>query len=131
MSWLRRLLERAKLPKQLLSIVVVAMCAVIFGGALFCILNWETVSRVSAQAAAMGRSFAFELGLSPLSMQTYSGTFFVSLMLLMMAGGLVLIHDGASKPREPRDALIVTLVGLTLLIIGLVGWWWIALRIFT
>ncbi|RLF09569.1 MAG: hypothetical protein DRJ69_04420 [Thermoprotei archaeon] len=131
MSWLRRLLERAKLPKQLLSIVVVAMCAVIFGGALFCILNWETVSRVSAQAAAMGKSFAFEIGLSPLSMQTYSEAFFVSLMLLMITGGLVLIHDGASKPREPRDALIVTLMGLTLLIMGLAGWWWLALRILT
>jgi len=131
MSWLERLLEKAKVPRQLLPVVVVVICAAIFGGVLFCVFNWEAVSRVSAQAAALGRSFAFELGLSPLSMQTYSGTFFVSLMLLMMAGGLVLIHDGASKPREPRDALIVTLVGLTLLIIGLVGWWWITLRIFT
>jgi glycerol uptake facilitator-like aquaporin len=124
-------LRRVKPPQQLLAALVVLACAAMFGGALFCVFNWDDVARVSERAARVGRAFAFELGISPLSGQTLSEAFFVTLILLLTVGGLALMYDGAAKPREAREALTLFLIGFTLLIIGLAGWWWLAFRILT
>jgi len=125
-----RLLRKIKPPEQLTALMLVVVCVAIFSGGLFCVFNWRMVSQISAQASALGRSFAFELGVSPLSSQTLSEAFFTSLLLLLTFSGLVLIYDSASKPRETRDSSIIAAVGLLLLIVGLVGWWWLAYRIF-
>ena len=102
-----------------------------FGGALFCIFNWGDVARVSELTARAGRTFAFEVGVHPLSGQTLSEAFFVTLILLLTVGGLALVYDGAAKPREAREALMLLLIGFMLLIMGLSGWWWLAFRILT
>lgn len=125
MEWLRRGLKHiGRVLGQAVAILAVLLGAAIFGGALFCLFEWEKVSSISAQAFALGRLFAFELGLSPFSYQTFNEALFVSFSLLSMSSGLILIYEGASKPREAGDALIIAIVGLLLLLMGSVclGW---------
>ncbi|RLF12449.1 MAG: hypothetical protein DRJ98_00725 [Thermoprotei archaeon] len=125
-----RRVKKIKIPSQLLPILVIIWCIILVSGFLFCVINWESVSFVSAQAAAAGRTFAFELGLSPLSAQTFYEAFFLAIMFTLTFLGLLIVHDSASKPRDEKSALIVSLIGLLLLLAGLTGFWWIALRVF-
>ncbi|MCX8204264.1 MAG: hypothetical protein N3H31_01210 [Candidatus Nezhaarchaeota archaeon] len=116
---------------QAVALIAMLLGASIFGGVLFCLFEWEKVSQISAQAFAIGKLFAFEIGLSPLSHQTFNEAFFVTFSLASMASGLLLLYEGSSKPRETRDALTITIAGLLLFIIGSICLWWLTHRIFS
>lgn len=132
MSYFKRRFKRLEgMLSQTVALIVTLLVTSIFGGVLFCLFEWERVSRISAQVSALGRLFAFEVGLSPLSHQTINEALFVSFSLISMAGGLILLHEGASKPREARDALTIAIVGLLLLLIGSTCLGWLVHRIFS
>ncbi|MEM4699343.1 MAG: hypothetical protein QXT74_00095 [Candidatus Nezhaarchaeales archaeon] len=127
----RRLRSLRGIFGQAIAIMAMLLAASIFGGIFFCLFEWERVSRVSAQVSALGKLFAFEIGLSPLSHQTFNEAFFVSFSLISIAGGLILLYESASKPRESKDALTITIVGLLLLLGGSICLGWLVHRIFS
>lgn len=122
-------LLKLKLPQWIINLAIIVFSTVIASGYLFCIVNWRFVSEISASVSAMGKAFAFELGLSPLGYQTLQEVFFLSFLYISSFIGLLIIHDAATKPREAKEASILSLIGIFLLIASIIGFWWIAVRV--
>ena len=113
-------------PAALIALAVVALCAVLAGGALFCAVNWGDIEALSRR----GVMFTWQVHASPFYAQTVHELILVVMVLIMGVAGLALIYEGAHRPRERSAASTIMLVGLILLLFSLATIWWLSIHLF-
>ena len=109
-------------PATPIALAIVALCAVLAGGALFCAVNWGDVEALSRR----GVMFTWQVHVSPFYAQTLHELILVAMVLIMGAAGLTLVYEGAHRPRERPIASAIMLVGLALLLFSLATIWWLS-----